>query len=69
MQRRRRVEFEAEQVSLFHSKRERPAWESLASHVRREVTKLVARMLLEHHHRSQTEASEAVASEAEVSHD
>jgi len=45
MQRRRRGRYETEQVNLFHPKRVRPAWEALPVEARREVTKLVARML------------------------
>jgi len=48
MQRCRRGRFEAEQTNLFHPERVSPAWEALPVETRRNVTRLVARMLSAH---------------------
>ncbi len=63
MQRRRRGRFETEQASLFHPQRVRPAWKTLPIEARREVTRLVARML------STYQARHADPADEEVQHD
>jgi len=60
MQRRRRGRFEVEQVILFHPQRVRPAWIEVPLETREEVTRLLARMLINYQIRQVTDGDEEV---------